>query len=50
MNCLMILWYDIINDYVFYDMRKRKFYEVSKSGRRYWLYYSPNMEFICEVV
>jgi hypothetical protein len=47
MKLLLIFWYDIIDDYVFYN--GKNFYCVNELGKKFKLLYSPRFEFICEV-
>ena len=46
MRFLYIFWYDIIEDYVFYD--GKTFYGIGKGGKCN-VFYSPRMEFVCEI-
>jgi hypothetical protein len=44
---ILIFYYDILEDYVFYD--GKTFYCINDSNKVYNLLYSPRFEFICEV-
>lgn len=46
MRFLLIFWYDAVDDYVFYN--GKHFYGFGEGGRCN-VFYSPNMEFVCEV-
>ena len=45
---ILIFYYDIFEDYVFYD--RKTFYTIDHKGKRDKLFYSLRLEFICEVM